>query len=94
MCLAGSSSGFHDDPAELPAAIDITLRRFADYHNLQDAFARRALIEQAKGILMSRNSITGDQAFGQLRDASRQSNTKLVDVAAAVIESHRLLTPH
>ena len=85
------ASVFHDDPAELTAAIDITLRRFADYHNLQDAFARRALIEQAKGILMSRNSITADQAFEHLRDASRQNNTKIVDVAAAVIESHRLV---
>jgi len=37
-------------PEELQSAIDITLRRFAEYHDLQDAFKRRAMIEQAKGI--------------------------------------------
>src|SRR5207302_4059473 len=35
-------------PEELQSAIDITLRRFAEYHNLQGAFGRRATIEQAK----------------------------------------------
>ena len=40
-------------PEELQSAIDITLQRFAEYHNLQGAFGRRAVIEQAKGILMA-----------------------------------------
>src|SRR5579862_4847437 len=43
-------------PEELQSAIDITLQRFAEYHSLQGAFGRRASIEQAKGILMSRHS--------------------------------------
>jgi AmiR/NasT family two-component response regulator len=30
------------------SAIDITLRRFAEYHELEGAFARRALTERAK----------------------------------------------
>src|SRR3984893_6345561 len=34
-------------PEELQSAIDITLLRFAEYHDLQDAFGRRAMIEQA-----------------------------------------------
>jgi AmiR/NasT family two-component response regulator len=46
----------HDDPDELASAIDITLQRFSEYHNLQGAFSRRARIEQAKGILTARNS--------------------------------------
>jgi response regulator NasT len=41
----------HDDPADLQSAIDITLQRFAEHQNLQGAFGRRAVIEQAKGIL-------------------------------------------
>jgi AmiR/NasT family two-component response regulator len=41
------------DAAELQSAIDITLQRFAEYQSLQGAFGRRALIEQAKGILMA-----------------------------------------
>jgi response regulator NasT len=40
---------------ELQNALDITLRRFAEFSNLQGAFGRRAIIEQAKGILMARN---------------------------------------
>ena len=45
-------------PEELQSAIDITLQRFAEYQNLQGAFGRRAMIEQAKGILMARHSTT------------------------------------
>src|SRR6478752_5296629 len=62
----------NDDPDELASAIDITLQRFAEYHNLQGAFGRRARIEQAKGILMARNSIDEDGAFKLLRDHSQQ----------------------
>jgi two-component system, response regulator / RNA-binding antiterminator len=35
-------------PKELQSAIDITLQRFTEYQNLQGAFGRRAVIEQAK----------------------------------------------
>jgi response regulator NasT len=87
------ASVFHEDPDELRNAIEIALRRFADYNNLQKAFARRADIEQAKGILMSRNGLSADQAFASLRDYSGRSATRIVDVARAVIESHGLLLP-
>jgi two-component system, response regulator PdtaR len=87
------ASVFHQDPGDLGDAIEIALHRFADYHNLQEAFARRAAIEQAKGILMSRNAMSADEAFTNLRDHSRRSHTKLIDVATAVIESHGLLLP-
>jgi response regulator NasT len=80
-------------PEELQSAIDITLQRFTEYHNLQGAFGRRAVIEQAKGILMARNGIDGDKAFAMLRDHSQKSGQKLADVAAAVVDSHLLLLP-
>jgi AmiR/NasT family two-component response regulator len=54
-------------PEELQSAIDITLQRFAEYQSLQGAFGRRALIEQAKGILMERYSTNADRAFEILR---------------------------
>jgi AmiR/NasT family two-component response regulator len=79
-------------PEELQSAIDITLQRFAEYQNLQGAFGRRALIEQAKGILMSQHSTNADRAFEMLRDHSQHSGRKLSDVAAAVVDSHLLLT--
>src|SRR5579862_8970629 len=78
---------------ELQSAIDITLQRFAEYHSLQGAFGRRAMIEQAKGILMARHSINADRAFEMLRDHSQHSGRKLSDIAAAVVESHLLLVP-
>src|SRR5947208_11525610 len=81
------------DPEELQAAIDITLQRFAEYQSLQGAFGRRALIEQAKGILMARHSINAEQAVEMLRDHSQHNGRKLSDVAGAVVESHLLLLP-
>src|SRR5579862_7858493 len=80
-------------PDELQSAIDITLQRFAEYQNLQGAFGRRATIEQAKGILMSRHSINAEAAFELLRDHSQHNGRKLIDVAESVVESHLLLAP-
>ncbi len=83
----------HDDPEELASAIDITLQRFGEYQNLQSAFGRRATIEQAKGILMARNSIDADAAFEMMRSRSQQTGRKLGDLADAVVQSHLLLLP-
>ncbi len=82
-----------DTPDELQSALDITLQRFAEYHNLQGAFGRRAMIEQAKGILMARHAVNADRAFEMLRDHSQHNGRKLVDVAEAIVESHLLLLP-
>ena len=73
------------------SSIDIVLRRFAEYHDLEGAFGRRATIERAKGILMERHSVDEAGAFGMLRERSRAANRKLVDVAAAVVDGHLLL---
>jgi AmiR/NasT family two-component response regulator len=80
-------------PEELQSAIDITLLRFAEYHDLEGAFGRRALIEQAKGILMARHATGAEKAFAMLRDHSQRSGDKLIDVATAVVNSHLLLMP-
>jgi AmiR/NasT family two-component response regulator len=81
------------DPEELQSAIDITLQRFAEYQSLQGAFGRRALIEQAKGILMARHSIDADSAFAMLRNHSQRNGRKVVDVAQAIVDSYMLLPP-
>ena len=80
-----------EEAAELQGALDITLRRFAEFQNLQGAFGRRAIIEQAKGILMERNGIDADAAFALLKSHSQQSGQKLSDVAQALTETHLLL---
>jgi AmiR/NasT family two-component response regulator len=80
-----------DDVEDWQSSIDIVLRRFTEYHDLEGAFGRRALTERAKGILMERHSIDEDSAFAMLRDRARIDNRKLVDLAAAVVDGHRLL---
>jgi AmiR/NasT family two-component response regulator len=81
------------DAEELQSAIDITLQRFTEYQSLQGAFGRRALIEQAKGILMARHAIDADRAFQMLREHSQHNGRKVVDVAEAIVDSHLLLLP-
>jgi AmiR/NasT family two-component response regulator len=73
------------------SSIDIVLRRFAEYHDLEGAFGRRAITERAKGILMERHSVDESTAFDMLREHSRSTNRKLVDVASAVVDGHGLL---
>jgi response regulator NasT len=80
-------------PEELQSALDITLQRFTEYHDLQGAFGRRVVIEQAKGILMGRHGISADKAFELLREHSQRSGHKLADVAVALVGSHQLLLP-
>lgn len=78
---------------ELKLALAITLERFAEYHALQGAFGRRALIEQAKGILMARKGLDADEAFELLRRQSQRSGRRVHDLAAALIDTNLLHTP-
>ncbi|MBA3260898.1 MAG: ANTAR domain-containing protein [Thermoleophilaceae bacterium] len=79
------------DALDWQSSIDIVLRRFAEYHDLEGAFGRRALTERAKGILMERHLVDEATAFKMLRDQSRSANRKLVDIASAVVDGHPLL---
>jgi AmiR/NasT family two-component response regulator len=79
------------DVEDWQSSIDIVLRRFAEYQELEGAFGRRALTERAKGILMERHAIGEADAFEMLREQSRTDNRKLVDLAAAVVDGYRLL---
>ena len=79
------------DSAQLQSAIDITLRRYAEFQNLQGAFGRRAIIEQAKGILMERNGIDADAAFAVLKSHSQATGHRLFEVAQALTQTHLLL---
>ena len=79
------------DVEDWQSSIDIVLRRFAEYHDLEGAFGRRALIERAKGILMERHAIDEQSAYNMLREHSRINNRKLLDLATAIVDGHRLL---
>jgi len=79
------------DTTDWQSSIDIVLRRFAEYQDLEGAFGRRAVTERAKGILMERHSIDETAAFELLREHSRSTNRKLADISSAVVDGHRLL---
>jgi GAF domain-containing protein len=53
--------------------------------NLQTALESRAMIDQAKGILMERHKLTADQAFQVLARISMQNNRKLRSVAEELV---------
>jgi GAF domain-containing protein len=57
---------------------------------LQSAMESRAVIEQAKGVLMGQRRCTADEAFNVLVKLSQQSNRKLREVAQALVDSVRL----
>jgi GAF domain-containing protein len=58
---------------------------------LQGALNSRIIIEQAKGIIAERADIGLEEAFGQLRAYARTNNSKLTNIAQAVI-AHTLTT--
>ncbi len=72
--LAASAARTHEDEA-----------RRAE--NLQAALVTRELIGQAQGILIERERITADQAFGILRQASQHLNIKLREVAQDLVDT-------
>jgi GAF domain-containing protein len=53
--------------------------------HMQAAMASRAVIEQAKGIIMAERRCPADDAFSILSKLSQDSNRKLRDVAAALV---------
>jgi len=79
------------DKDALQVAIEITLRRHAEYRQateqvdrLESALERRATIERAKGILMERHGLTDREAFDRIRSFARSNNRTVVDVAGDV----------
>jgi GAF domain-containing protein len=53
--------------------------------HMRAAMESRAVIEQAKGMIMGQRRCSADQAFAILTKASQDSNRKLRDVAAALV---------
>lgn len=55
--------------------------------NLEQALVTRAVIDQAKGVLMAVHSCDADEAFGMLVEQSQHENTKLRDVAKNLLDT-------
>ena len=58
--------------------------------HLKAALDSRAVIDQAKGILMERHRLSADQAFSVLAKRSMQSNTKVRDIAEQLVQTGQL----
>jgi putative methionine-R-sulfoxide reductase with GAF domain len=56
-------------------------------NQLQVALSSRSVIERAKGIVMARFRCSDDDAFARIAKESQNTNTKLRDVAQAIIAS-------
>jgi len=95
---AKTPKGFSEEDealgCDLAAAAAIVLANATSYwdsrhlaEQLTDAMQSRAVIEQAKGMLMAQSpGITADDAFDVLRRASQRENVKLRDIAMRIAE--------
>jgi response regulator NasT len=86
------------EPRDVQGAIEVALRRHREeerlnekVEQLESALERRGVIERAKGILMERHSLSEREAFERLRDHSRSSQQRVVDLAQSVLDGHALL---
>ena len=79
--IAGDSSV---DAAAVSERIESRSARLAD--QMRQAMESRAVIEQAKGMLIGAHGCTPDQAFQMLSESSQRANRKLHDLATAMVQ--------
>jgi len=61
-------------------------RRLAD--QLRDAASSRAIVDQAKGILMHALGCSADDALERMRQVSQRTNLRATEVAQRIIDAH------
>lgn len=95
-CYGGHNDGFAEVDAQVlelyTTAVEAVLRTFARYlearestEQLRTALTSRAVIDQAKGVLMAVRQIDADEAFAILVTQSQRENVKLRQVAERFI---------
>jgi hypothetical protein len=93
---ARSEHAFTDDDvaegerfAAQAAYVAANAKAYWDARDLSDGLAvalkGRAVIEQAKGIIMATTGATPDEAFLQLSEQSQHENVKLREIAAEIV---------
>jgi GAF domain-containing protein len=93
---ATEANAFDDDAVELArtfagyaavalANVNLYSTTAALAEQMAEAMRSRAVIEQAKGILIVQQRVTAEEAFGILTRASQASNRKLRDIAQAIV---------
>jgi len=85
-------------PARIKPVLDVALARFrheeAMRQELADArtqLSQRKVVDRAKGILMSRHSLSEDEAYGRLRKTAMDRGLKIADVAQRIVDVADLL---
>ena len=65
------------------------MTRQAFMARLREAPAGRAVIDQAKGIIMRTSGCSAEAAFDELRRISQHHQVKVVELARLLIDEHR-----
>ncbi|MFL6040788.1 MAG: GAF and ANTAR domain-containing protein [Gaiellales bacterium] len=89
---ASTAEAFADQIAIAMQAVEAHRTTAKLAAGLQEAIQSRAVIEQAKGILIAQHGGSPDDAFERLRELSQHSNIKLRDVARRIVEEHSART--
>jgi GAF domain-containing protein len=95
-CYSRTPHAFPDESVriavELAGHVGVAIRNVVAYaetaklaEDMLAAMASRAVIEQAKGIIIAQNRCDADEAFEILRRASMGRNVKLRDIAAGLV---------
>ena len=85
----GLATGFAAQASIVVANAHAYWAAFDATRNLTVALESRAVIEQAKGILIARHGISDDDAFDELRRRSQAANRKLRVIAAEIVDAAR-----
>ena len=79
-----ASDDLFDGSLTVTPHIESAALRLAD--QMRQAMETRAVIEQAKGMLIAAHGCTPDQAFQMLSESSQRTNRKLRDLAKAMVD--------
>ncbi|MFP5394304.1 MAG: ANTAR domain-containing response regulator [Gammaproteobacteria bacterium] len=85
-------------PERIKPVLHVALARFrreqkllAELDDTRSKLAERKLIDRAKGLLMSKQGLTEEQAYQKLRGMAMNRNLKLAEVAQRIIDVEDLL---
>lgn len=79
-------------PTDLPPVIEVAVARYQQYRllrtevtDLKDRLETRKLIEQAKGVLMTKHQISEAEAYRRIQQASMNTRKTMREVAEAIL---------
>ncbi|MDH4275413.1 MAG: ANTAR domain-containing protein, partial [Gammaproteobacteria bacterium] len=74
--------------------LDVALERFREYRavfeelkSTKNQLVDRKKIERAKGLLMSRDNLSEENAYHALRHLAMERNQRIVDIANKILEN-------